>query len=46
MLCPTPVRSEYRTLARAIQDNTKFVIPSPLAIQELEELLMTFGLLN
>jgi nitrogenase iron protein NifH len=38
--------SEYRTLARAIQDNTKFVIPSPLAMPELEELLMTFGLLN
>ena len=37
---------EYRTLARAIQDNTKFVIPSPLAMPELEELLMTFGLLN
>ena len=37
---------EYRTLARAIQDNTKFVIPSPLPMAELENLLMTFGLLN
>jgi len=37
---------EYRTLARAIQDNTKFVIPSPLPMAELENLRMTFGLLN
>ena len=29
-----------------IQDNTKFVIPNPLPMAELEDLLMTFGLLN
>ena len=35
---------EYRKLARAIDSNTMFVIPKPLAISELEALLMDFGL--
>lgn len=35
---------EYRTLAMAIEKNTKFVIPKPLAIEDLEKLLMEFGL--
>ncbi len=35
---------EYRKLARAIDNNTMFVIPKPLAISELESLLMDFGL--
>ena len=35
---------EYRTLARAIDKNEKFVIPKPLHINELEKLLMDFGL--
>ncbi|PAW77340.1 MAG: nitrogenase iron protein [Verrucomicrobia bacterium Tous-C9LFEB] len=35
---------EYRTLARAIDGNDMFVIPKPLAISELEKLLMDFGL--
>ena len=35
---------EYRKLARAIENNTKFVIPKPLAIEELEKLLMEFGI--
>ena len=37
---------EYRTLARAIDNNKKFVIPTPLSIQELENLLMEYGLLG
>jgi len=35
---------EYRALARAIDGNTNLVIPKPLAINELEKLLMDFGL--
>jgi nitrogenase iron protein NifH len=35
---------EYRALAKAIESNTKFVIPKPLEIEELEKLLMEFGL--
>ena len=37
---------EYRQLARAIAANTNLVIPTPLTIQELEDLLMQYGLLN
>jgi nitrogenase iron protein NifH len=39
-----PQADEYRTLARAIDQNSMFVIPRPLAINELETLLMDFGL--
>jgi nitrogenase iron protein NifH len=39
-----PQAEEYRKLARAIDNNTMFVIPKPLAIVELEALLMDFGL--
>jgi len=35
---------EYRSLAKSIENNTKFVIPKPLAIEDLEKLLMEFGL--
>jgi nitrogenase iron protein NifH len=35
---------QYRTLARAIDGNAMFVIPTPLAIKELETLLMDYGL--
>jgi nitrogenase iron protein NifH len=37
---------EYRQLARAIDQNTKFVIPKPLQISELESLLLEYGLLE
>ena len=37
---------EYRTLAGKIDNNSMFVVPKPLAISELEELLITFGVLN
>ncbi|HNY30025.1 MAG TPA: nitrogenase iron protein [Fibrobacteria bacterium] len=35
---------EYRALARKIDQNQMFVIPKPLAIEELESLLMEYGL--
>jgi nitrogenase iron protein NifH len=34
----------YRNLARAIDENKMFVIPTPLEIPELEKLLMDYGL--
>jgi nitrogenase iron protein NifH len=37
---------EYRALAKAIDQNTNFVIPKPLPMPELEKLLMEFGLYN
>jgi nitrogenase iron protein NifH len=39
-----PQADEYRTLARAIDGNDMFVIPKPLKIDELEKLLIDFGL--
>ena len=36
----------YRTLARVIDGNQMFVIPTPLAIEELEQLLMDYGLME
>jgi nitrogenase iron protein NifH len=42
---PTAAQAdEYRKLASAISNNQKFVIPNPLEIQELEALLMEFGI--
>jgi nitrogenase iron protein NifH len=37
---------EYRTLAQKIADNKMLVIPSPLEMEELEELLMEFGVME
>jgi nitrogenase iron protein NifH len=37
---------EYRALAKAIDENKMFVIPTPLTIEDLEELLMSYGLFN
>ena len=37
---------EYRTLARKMVDNKKFVIPTPIEMEELETLLMEFGLMD
>ncbi|MEA3467149.1 MAG: nitrogenase reductase, partial [Thermodesulfobacteriota bacterium] len=36
---------EYRGLAKAIDENEMFVIPKPMEIEVLEELLMDFGLM-
>jgi nitrogenase iron protein NifH len=37
---------EYRALAQKIIDNKKFVVPQPLTMDELEELLMEFGIIK
>jgi len=37
---------EYRKLSKAINENTQFVIPNPLAMEELETLLIDFGIVN
>ena len=37
---------EYRALAKKIVDNKKFVIPTPITMDELEELLMEFGIME
>ena len=41
-----PQANEYRSLANKINDNQMFVIPTPLPMHELEELLVSFGILN
>ena len=41
-----PQADEYRTLARAIDENKKFVIPKPLPMDALEKLLIDFGLVD
>jgi len=37
---------EYRGLAKAIDENQMFVIPTPLDIEELEQLLMDYGIME
>ena len=37
---------EYRKLAKAIIDNDKFVIPTPMTQERLEEILLEYGLLD
>jgi nitrogenase iron protein NifH len=37
---------EYRALAKKIHENRMFVIPKPLEIEELESLLITYGIAN
>ena len=41
-----PQAQEYRTLAQKINDNKMLVIPKPLEMEELEELLMEFGIME
>jgi nitrogenase iron protein NifH len=41
-----PQAGEYRALAKKIEDNGMFVIPKPLPMEELEKLLMDFGIAN
>jgi nitrogenase iron protein NifH len=36
---------EYRTLARKIAENKMLVVPKPLEMEELEDLLMEFGIM-
>jgi nitrogenase iron protein NifH len=37
---------EYRALAKKVVDNKKFVIPTPITMDELEALLMEFGIME
>lgn len=37
---------EYRSLARKVMENKKFVIPTPITMDELEALLMEFGIME
>ncbi|MBM7868421.1 nitrogenase iron protein [Heliobacterium gestii] len=41
-----PQADEYRTLAKKIDENKKLVIPTPLTMDELEELLIQYGILE
>jgi len=41
-----PQAEEYRELARKINENKQLVIPKPLEMEELEELLMEFGVME
>ncbi len=41
-----PQADEYRTLAGKIEKNDMFVIPKPLEIEQLEKLLIDFGIAN
>jgi nitrogenase iron protein NifH len=41
-----PQADEYRTLAKKIDDNEMFVVPKPLSIDQLEKLLIEFGIAN
>jgi nitrogenase iron protein NifH len=41
-----PQAEEYRILAKKINDNKMLVIPKPLAMEELEDLLMEFGIIQ
>jgi nitrogenase iron protein NifH len=38
--------AEYRILARAIEENEKFVIPTPITQDRLEEILVEYGILK
>jgi len=38
--------AQYMTLAQKIQDNKMLVVPTPIAINDLESLLIDFGILN
>lgn len=41
-----PQADEYRALARKIAENRNFVIPTPMSMDELEKLLMDYGILE
>ena len=44
---PTHVQADqYRELARKIENNTMMTIPTPLSMDELEALMMEFGILD
>lgn len=41
-----PQANEYRGLAKAIDENEMFTIPKPLEIEDLEKLLMDYGIME
>ncbi|MBW2504831.1 MAG: nitrogenase iron protein, partial [Deltaproteobacteria bacterium] len=41
-----PQANEYRELARKIFENKMFVVPTPLEMDELEDLLLEFGIME
>jgi len=41
-----PQADEYRQLAKKISENEMMVIPTPISMDELEELLMEFGVME
>jgi nitrogenase iron protein NifH len=41
-----PQADEYRTLAANIDNNEMFVVPTPLNVDELESLLLEYGVLE
>src|SRR5208337_2298653 len=41
-----PQADEYRTLAKKIADNKNIVIPTPITMDELEKLLMDYGIME
>jgi len=41
-----PQADEYRTLAKKVDSNELFVIPNPMKIDELEEILMKYGVMD
>jgi nitrogenase iron protein NifH len=41
-----PQADAYRGLAKAIDENKMFIVPNPLPIEELEQLLLDFGLMS
>jgi len=41
-----PQADEYRALAKKIENNTNLVIPTPISMEELETLLVDFGILG
>jgi nitrogenase iron protein NifH len=38
--------NEYRALARKMDQNTKLTIPTPISMEELEDLLMAYGIMD
>ena len=41
-----PMAQEYRTLARKIDDNKMMNIPTPIEMDDLEQLLVDFGMVE
>ncbi|PWV59004.1 NifH/FrxC family 4Fe-4S iron sulfur cluster protein [Plasticicumulans acidivorans] len=37
---------EYRALARKVLENKKLVVPTPISMEDLEDLLMEFGIME